>query len=143
LLYSVLPKLSIMSTEEKLSALSQLIAFARTGKAIKDVEYDFLVIIANQIGVTKEVFDKLLLNPVPHVNLQTESERIVQFHRILLLMNVDREIETDELEKIHQLGLKMGLNIQAIDKTLEIMHHYKNNNIPPEVLLSIFKTYYN
>ncbi len=132
-----------MSTEEKLSALSQLIAFARTGKAIKDIEYDFLVTIANQIGVTKEVFDELLLNPVPHINLQSESERIVQFHRLLLLMNVDREIEFTELEKIHQLGLKMGLNIQAIDKTLEIMQKYKNNNIPPEILLSIFKTYYN
>jgi len=132
-----------MSTEEKLSALSQLIAFARTGKKIKDVEYDFLVIIANQIGVDKEAFDALLLNPVPHINLQSESERIVQFHRLLLLMNVDKEIESAELEKIHQLGLKMGLNIQAIDKTLEIMQKYKNNNIPPDVLLSIFKTYYN
>ena len=132
-----------MSSEEKLSALSQLIAFARTGKAIKDVEYNFLVIIANQIGVTKEAFDKLILNPIPHINLQSESQRIVQFHRLLLLMNVDKEIEPVELEKIHQLGLKMGLNIQAIDKTLEIMQQYENNNIPPEVLLNIFKTYYN
>ena len=132
-----------MSTEEKLSALSQLIAFARTEKGIKDVEYDFLVIIANQIGVTKEAFDELLQNPVPHINLKTESERIVQFHRLLLLMNVDREIESSELKKIHQLGLKMGLNIQAVDKTLEMMHQYKNNNIPPEILLRIFKTYYN
>ena len=132
-----------MSTEEKLSALSQLIAFAKTGKAIKSVEYDFLVLIANQIGVSKNEFDELLNNPVPHINLQTESERIVQFHRLLLLMNVDKEIEPSELERIHQLGLKMGLNIQAIDKTLEIMHQFKNNNIPPEVLLNIFKTYYN
>jgi len=132
-----------MSSEEKLSALSQLIAFARSGKELKDVEYDFLVIIANQIGVNKIDFDHLLQNPVPHINLQSESERIVQFHRLILLMNVDREIEPKELEKIHQLGLKMGLNIQAIDKTLETMHAYPNNNIPPEVLLNIFKTYYN
>jgi len=132
-----------MSIEEKLSALSQLIAFARTGKKLKDVEYDFLVIIANQIGIEKTEFDNLLQNPVPHINLQSESERIVQFHRLILLMNVDKEIEPAELEKIHQLGLNMGLNIQAIDKTLEIMQKYKNNNIPPEVLLNIFKTYYN
>jgi len=132
-----------MSTEEKLSALSQLISFARTGKEIKDVEYDFLVLIANQIGVAKKEFDSLLLNPVPHIILKSESERIVQFHRLLLLMNVDKEIEFIELENIHQLGLKMGLNIQAIDKTLKIMKGYKNNNIPSDVLLNIFKTYYN
>ena len=132
-----------MSTEEKLSVLSQLIAFARNGKKLKSVEYDFLIIIANQIGVSKETFDLLLDNPVPHIALQSESQRIVQFHRLLLLMNIDREIEIVELENIHQLGLKMGLNIQAIDKTLEVMSQYKNNNIPPQVLMDIFKTYYN
>jgi hypothetical protein len=132
-----------MSTEEKLSALSQLIAFARSGTVIKDVEYDFLVLIADQIGVDKNTFDRLLKNPVPHLNLKTESERIVQFHRLVLLMNVDREIEPSELQKIHQLGIKMGLNLQAIDKTLAIMHQYENNSIPANVLLNIFKTYYN
>jgi hypothetical protein len=132
-----------MSTEEKLSALSQLIAFARSGTVIKDVEYDFLVLVADQIGVDKNTFDRLLKNPVPHLNLKTESERIVQFHRLVLLMNVDREIEPSELQKIHQLGIKMGLNLQAIDKTLAIMHQYENNSIPANVLLNIFKTYYN
>jgi hypothetical protein len=58
-------------------------------------------------------------------------------------MNVDREIEPSELQKIHQLGIKMGLNLQAIDKTLAIMHQYENNSIPANVLLNIFKTYYN
>ena len=62
-----------MSTEEKLSALSQLIAFARSGTVIKDVEYDFLVLVADQIGVDKNTFDRLLKNPVPHLNLKTES----------------------------------------------------------------------
>jgi hypothetical protein len=132
-----------MSTEEKLSALSQLIAFARSGTVIKDIEYDFLVLVADQIGVDKNTFDRLLKNPVPHLNLKTESERIVQFHRLVLLMNVDREIEPSELQKIHQLGIKMGLNLQAIDKTLAIMHQYENNSIPANVLLNIFKTYYN
>jgi hypothetical protein len=37
----------------------------------------------------------------------------------------------------------MGLNLQAIDQTLKVMHQYENNNIPPEILLNIFKTYYN
>lgn len=132
-----------MSTEEKLSVLSQLIAFAKADKQIKSVEYNFLLAIANQIGVTKEDFDHLLENPAPIVNLQPESQRIVQFHRLILLMNVDQEINQAELNTIHELGLKMGLNIQAVDKTLEVMHQYENKVIPPDVLLGIFKTYYN
>ncbi|MGB1268437.1 MAG: TerB family tellurite resistance protein [Flavobacteriaceae bacterium] len=132
-----------MSHEEKLSALSQLIAFARATNEITTVEYNFLVAIANQIGVTKEAFDKLLNRPYAFKNLKHESQRIVQFHRLLLLMNIDHVIAPKELDKIHQLGLKMGLNILAIDKTLKVMKNYENNNIPPEVLLDIFKTHYN
>lgn len=132
-----------MSDEEKLSAMSQLISFARAGNNINTIEYNFLLAIAKQIGVDEDAFRKLLDTPHPFVNIKHESQHIVQFHRLLLLMNVDHKIVPEELEKIHQLGLKMGLNILAIDKTLEVMKRYKNNNIPPDVLLDIFKTYYN
>jgi hypothetical protein len=132
-----------MSNEEKLSALSQLIALARTGDDISTIEYNFLLVIANQIGVNEITLNNLLKTPYPFVNIKHESQRIVQFHRLLLLMNVDHKIATKELNKIHQLGLKMGLDILAIDKTLEVMKRYDNNNIPPDVLLDIFKTYYN
>lgn len=132
-----------MSHEEKLSALSQLIAFARANNDVSIIEYNFLIAIANQIGVTKEAFNKLLNSPYPFRNIKHESQRIVQFHRLLLLMNIDHVIAPEELDKIHQLGLKMGLNILAVDKTLEVMKNYKNNNIPPEVLLDIFKAHYN
>ena len=132
-----------MSTDEKLSILTELIGFAKSDGQVKDVEYNFLLSIAKQIGVNKETFDKLFNDPAPNVVLPSESQRIVQFHRLLLLMNVDQVIEDKELEKIHQLGLKMGLNIQAINKTLEIMTQYDNNIVPPKVLLDIFKTYYN
>ncbi|MFD0962994.1 TerB family tellurite resistance protein [Pseudofulvibacter geojedonensis] len=132
-----------MGIDEKLSILTELIGFAKSDGKIKDVEYNFLLSIAQQIGVNKDTFDKLFKNPAPKVVLPSESQRIVQFHRLLLLMNVDQVIEDEELEKIHQLGLKMGLNIQAIDKTLDVMPQYKNNIVPPNVLLDIFKTYYN
>lgn len=132
-----------MSYEEKLSIISQLIAFARASEGINKAEYTFLQAIAQQIGVGKVAFDNLLKKPFPHINIKQESQRIVQFHRLVLLMNVDHNISPEELKNIHQLGLKMGLNILAIEKTLEVMQLYENNNIPSEVLLQIFKTYYN
>ena len=134
-----------MSIEEKLSVLSQMIAFAQadTDRSIKDEEYDFLLAVASQIGVSKKEFDHLFDHPAPYVQLQPESQRIVQFHRLLLLMNVDQAIEEKEIEMLHVLGLKMGLNAQAIDKTLEVMHSYEDKLIPAKVLLDIFKTYYN
>jgi len=132
-----------MSTDEKLSVLTELISFAKSDGEVKNAEYTFLLSIAQQIGVEKDVFDNLFKNPAPRVALQPESQRIVQFHRLLLLMNVDQVVEDKELEKIHQIGLRMGLNTQAISKTLEVMTQYENNIVPPKVLLDIFKTYYN
>ncbi len=132
-----------MSKEEKRSILSQLIHLAKIDEHLKQSEYNFMLAIANQIGLSKDELDELFKNPAPIINLHPESQRIVQFHRLILLMNVDQNISDLEIEHIHKIGLKMGLNIQAINKTLDTMHSYENNIIPPDVLLKIFKTYHN
>lgn len=131
------------SKENKLSLLSEMITFAKTGDGVNDAEYNFLLAVANQIGVTKEEFDALFEAPAPRKTLVSETERIVQFHRLVLLMNVDGEIREDELIKLHEFGLRMGLHPDAIDQVLKVMHHYENKVVPPEVLINIFKTYYN
>ena len=131
------------SKENKLSLLSEMITFANTGGGVNDAEYNFLLAVANQIGVSKEEFDALFKAPAPRKTLVSESERIVQFHRLVLLMNVDGEISNDELVKLHEFGLRMGLHPDAITQVLKVMHNYENKVVPPDVLLSIFKTYYN
>ena len=132
-----------MNNDEKRSILSQLIHLAKIDNQIKESEYNFLLGVANQIGISKEELDDLFTSPAPYKSLHPESQRIVQFHRLILLMNVDRNISDIELEQIHKIGLKMGLNIQAINQTLAVMHEYEDKIIPPNILLNIFKTYYN
>lgn len=131
------------SKEEKLSLLTEMINFALSDNTINDIEYNFLLGVAEQIGVEKTEFDTLFENPAPHRPIKSEGDRIVQFHRLVLLMNVDQEIREEELIKLHEFGLKMGLHPSAITKVLEVMHKYENNIVPPQVLLDIFKTYYN
>ena len=99
--------------------------------------------VANQIDISKDEFDRLFQDPAPHKPISPESERIVQFHRLVLLMNIDQEIRKEELIRLHEFGLRMGLNPNAIDKVLQVMGDYENNVVPPDVLLGIFKTYYN
>lgn len=120
-----------------------MIAFARTDHAMKDSEYDFLLSVADQLGVDKETFDSLLDNKVPKIMPKTQADRILQFHRLVLLMNVDQEQHQLEIGKLHNIGLGMGLPPSAIEQVLTVMHKYPNKIIPPDVLINIFKAHYN
>ena len=132
-----------MTQQEKFSILSQMFALAKVDGVISEKETNFLLAVANQMGVSDLDFDALLRNPSKHVHLNPEVQRIVQFHRLVLLMNVDEVIAEEEKNMIMQIGLKLGLPTQAILATLSTMHNYENKMIPPDVLISIFKTHYN
>ncbi|WP_268223720.1 TerB family tellurite resistance protein [Sinomicrobium oceani] len=133
-----------MNTEkEKLSLLADMIALARSDGKIKAIEYRFLLVVAEQLGITKHTLDKLFTTQVESVQLKPESERILQFHRLVLLMNIDHSSSVLEIEKIKELGIRMGLNPLATNKVLDIMHQYPDKIVPPQVLIEIFKTYYN
>jgi hypothetical protein len=128
---------------EKLSLLSEMIAFARIDKTLKDIEYNFLLGVAKQLEITREDFDYLLDNPVTHINLKSHSERIVQFHRLVLLMNLGHTITDRELVRLHNFGLRMGLSHESINKVLDLMESFPNKIIPPDFLIDIFKIQYN
>ncbi len=130
------------SFEEKLSILSEMIAFARADHVITDSEYHFLMSVAEQLGVDQETFESLFETKVKKIMPKTQAERILQFHRLVLLMNVDEQHEL-EVTKLHNIGLGMGLPPSAIEQVLEIMHKYPNKIVPPDVLINIFKAHYN
>lgn len=129
--------------EEKLSILSEMIAFARVDHSLKESEYQFLLKVALNLGVERDVFDGLLKENSPRIVLKTQAERIVQFHRLLLLMNVDQEQHKKEVNTLYNIGLHMGLPPAAIGQVLEVMHSYPDKVIPPDVLINIFKAHYN
>ena len=133
-----------MSTyKEKLSILSEMIAFAEVDGVVKQVEYDFLFGVATRLGVDAKTFDLLFEKASKHLILKTEAECILQFHRLVLLMNVDQKQEDIEIIRLHNMGLSMGLPPTAINQVLEVMHLYPNNVVPPEVLIKIFKAHHN
>ena len=131
------------SDQEKLSILSEMIAFARVDYSMKQSEYRFLLTVAKNLGVDKETVKSLLRKKSPKVVLKSQADRIVQFHRLLLLMNIDQEQHSLEIERLYNVGLKMGLPPAAIGQVLQIMHNYPDNVIPAEVLINIFKAHYN
>lgn len=131
------------SYKEKLSILSEMIAFVKVNNTVKRSEYDFLFNVAQQLEISKKTFDELFQIEVEHIIPKSQADRIVQFHRLVLLMNVDNQQDMIEIKRLHDMGLGMGLPPGAIQQVLSIMHNYPNKVIPPEVLIDIFKAYYN
>lgn len=128
---------------EKLSLLSEMIAFAQIDANIKSIEYKFLLGVAKQLEISQEDFDYLFKHPVTYVHLKSHSERIVQFHRLVLLMNLDQNIRDKDLIKLHNFGLRMGLSHESINKVLDVMESFPNKIVPPDFLIEIFKVQYN
>ncbi|MCF7561781.1 TerB family tellurite resistance protein [Sabulilitoribacter multivorans] len=132
---------------EKLSLLSEMIAFAKYDKDIKRIEYNFLLGVAKQLEISREDFEYLLENPVTYTHLKSHSERIVQFHRLVLLMNIEQEYGEENnsagVIKLYNFGLRMGLSHESITKVLYLMESFPNKIVPPDVLIDIFKTQYN
>ena len=131
------------TNKEKLSILSEMISFAKIDNKIKESEYDFLFSVAQQLEVSKKTFDSLFNTDVEHVIPKSQSDRLVQFNRLVLLMNVDENQEPNEVKRIYDIGLKMGLPPGAIQQVLTIMHKYPNKIVPPNMLIAIFKAHYN
>ncbi len=133
----------MINRAEKLSLLSELIAFAQTDEHIQSIEYNFLFSIAKQLEISRDDFDYLIEHPVTYVHLKSHSERIVQFHRLVLLMNLNHKVSSKELVKIHNFGLRMGLSHESINRVLDLMDSFPNKIVPPDFLIDIFTVQYN
>ncbi|WP_405296632.1 TerB family tellurite resistance protein [Algibacter sp. Ld11] len=137
----------MINRAQKLHLLSEMIAFAKHDKDIKNIEYNFLLGVAKQLEIEREDFEYLIKNPINYTHLKSHSERIVQFHRLVLLMNIEQEHgggnNSSGVIKLYNFGLRMGLSHESITKVLYLMESFPNKIVPPDVLIDIFKTQYN
>lgn len=128
---------------EKLQLLSDLIDLARADKELKEVEEDFLTAIAQRLELSPQDYVTAANTKRPGKYPAGEVERIIQFHRLVLLMNVDSQSDENEISFLKKVALRMGLNPMSVQKVLTVMSNYPNKVVPPEVLLSIFKENFN
>ena len=127
----------------KLSLLSDLIKLARVDDAFRDAEFKFLVAIAGQLGISNNDFKRLFDQYIEFNPPKMEMDRIIQFQRLILLMNVDLEVMESEIQYVRDIGIKMGLHPDATEEVLVKMKEYPRRVVPPHVLLEIFRTYHN
>ena len=138
-------KISILmeNYDEKISLLQEMIAFALVDGELHDREYDFLDIIAKQLEIDKPTFLNLFKNPKESNVIKDEFSRICQFYRLALLMHTDGVLHENELIKINEIGINMGLNPYAMKRVLHLMKNAPDQTIDGAVLLAVFSEQHN
>jgi uncharacterized tellurite resistance protein B-like protein len=131
------------TSQEKISLLQEMIAFALVDGELHDREYDFLELIANELEIDKTTFLDLFKNRGSIVVIKDEFNRICQFYRLALLMHCDGVLHEREWVKINEIGINMGLNPYATKRVLQLMKTSPNQMVSPEVLLAVFREQHN
>ncbi|HEU4788378.1 MAG TPA: TerB family tellurite resistance protein [Flavobacterium sp.] len=124
---------------EKINLLSEMIAFSVVDGRLHEREYQFVWIVAQELGISKKEFKDLFHQELPTGIIKSEFERIQQFYRLALLMHVDNVLHQKEEEAIRQIAINMGLNPSATNRILKLMKASPNVMISPEVLLDHFQ----
>ena len=133
-----------MSTyEEKLSLLSEMIAFAQIDGQVHEREYQFLHIVASQLNIEKTDFEKLFVHKAEKVVIKSEHQRILQFYRLALLMHADGVLHQNEQIAIREMGVNMGLSPFAMRSVLAEMQKSSSGLIDPDILIALFRAQHN
>ena len=131
------------SYQEKISLLSDMIAFAVIDGELHDKEFDFLNLISEELNIEKEIFLSLFKQNIEIKVVKDEFQRILHFYRLALLMYCDGVLHQKENNRIHEMGIKMGLNPQGIKRVLQVMEASESKIINPEILICAFQEQYN
>lgn len=123
---------------QKVSLLLDMIAFAIVDGELHEREYNFLSLIALELGIDKQEFKQLFHEENPSEIIKNEFERIQQFYRLALLMHCDGVLHEREEIKIHEIGINMGLNPFAMKRVLKAMEQSPTRMVSPDYLLEVF-----
>jgi uncharacterized tellurite resistance protein B-like protein len=125
--------------QQRLALLSEMISFSVVDGRLHEREYLFLAMISEELQVDKGDFKNLFHQEEYPVVIKSEFERVQQFYRLALLMHCDGVLHEREQNKIHEIGINMGLNPHAIKRVLKAMAASPTKMIPAEFLIEVFQ----
>ena len=131
------------SYEEKISLLSEMIAFAVIDNELHDREYDFLLLVSQEVQIEKETFMDLFSRRNEFSVIKDEFHRILHFYRLALLMHCDGILHERERIAINEIGINMGLNPNAMKRILGLMETSPNQLINAEIVIGAFQEQHN
>ena len=106
--------------QEKLSHINDLIKLSKVDGEESHMELNFINSVAARLGIEKNEVKEIKDGNVdiPFSPPKRESQVIEQFHRLIILTGIDKLIFKEELAFCVELGVRMGLNYNAITEVL-------------------------
>ena len=107
--------------QEKLSHINDLIKLSMIDGDESHMELNFINSVAARLGIEKEDVKKIKdgMIDITFSPPRSESKVIEQFHRVILLIGIDKLIYKEEVSFCVELGVRMGLNYGAINEVLK------------------------
>jgi DnaJ-domain-containing protein 1 len=124
---------------QKISLLSDMIAFAVVDGKLHKNEFQFLSLIAEDLEINPTEFQQLFHTENQTEVIKDDFERIQQFYRLALLMHSDGILHEREEIRIHEIGIGMGLDPFAMKRVLKAMAKSQTRMLSPDYLLEVFK----
>lgn len=126
---------------ENLGLMHQLVQVARSDRKLHGAELSFLKRLGNMLELGQDEMERAFSDePIDFVPPSLEHYRLLQFYRMVLIMNVNLQVEDAEMQLVRNMGTKMGLSAVLIEAVFDEMKKAEGGIIPEEKLVSIFRS---
>lgn len=130
---------------EKLSHINDLIKLSQVDGEESHMELNFINSVAARLGIEKSDVGRIKNGDI-EITFSTpnkESKVIEQFHRLIILIGIDKLIYKEEVSFCVELGVRMGLNYNAITEVLRKTLRNPAYIMPLDEIEQIFKKHSN
>ena len=129
------------TAEEKHALVKLLLMTAKSDGDFDHREKRFILHVLKLLGLTSDD----LKDPQDIDNVYPESEqmRMTILYYLLFLIRSDRTINHAETDFVKKMGLQLGFNTKMVDKMVDVMKKYLDEDLPKEALLDSIKPYLN
>ncbi len=124
---------------EKLELLSEMIAFALVDGELHHFEIIFLTDIAESLGISKVIYLELFTKVYTPTAIKDTFNRLVHFYQLAVLMHCDNRLHINEKIAINEIGVRMGLSLDAMHKVQEMVAKSVDICVPMDALVSIYQ----
>lgn len=131
--------------QEKLSHINDLIKLSRIDGEESHMELNFINSVATRLEIDKDDVIRIMEGKVDVAFSppKRESRIIEQFHRLIILIGIDKLIYKEEVSFCVELGIRMGLNYNAISEVLRKTMRNPAYIMHLDEVENIFKKYSN
>lgn len=130
--------------EEKISHLNDLISLSKIDGNEALNEVNFINSVADRLGISRQDLKKLKEKQPDVIFTPPEDmyQVMMQYHRLIVLMGIDRIIADEEKKLCLELGLKMNLKKEAIEEIIDKAIDTPRHVISVDEIENIFYRHY-